>query len=117
MAVSLIHGGESPAGTAGAKHNVANLTKMIKECAAEMIVIKGERQALNARAGDIRKRVKDAGQEPKALDFAVRLLGMDDDGRESYLESLKLNFDALKIGGQSEMFGGDAEDNEQPAPA
>ena len=100
------NGGESPEGTAGAKHNVANLTKMIKECAEEMTEIKEDRKTLNARAGDIRKRITDAGQQPKALDFAVRLLEMDDEGREAYLESLKLNFEALSIGGQGDMFPG-----------
>ncbi len=98
------NGPESPEGTAGAKQNVKNLTKMIRECAGAMVQIKKERADLTARAGDIRKRIKDAGQQPKALDFALRVQEMDEKGRESYLESLKLNFEALSIGGQGEMF-------------
>ena len=104
MSDMLTNGGESAPGTAAADHNVANVTKMIKDCAASMIKIRGERRGLNERAGDIRKRIRDSGQAPAALDFAIRILEMDDAGREGYLESLRLSFDALGIGAQADMF-------------
>ncbi len=111
------NGAESAPGTAAADHNVANLTKMIKDCAGEMIKIKGERRGLNERAGDIRTRLRDAGQAPQALDFAIRLLEMDDDGREAYLESLRLDFAALGIGGQGDMFSAGPVGGEVPGPS
>ncbi len=113
------NGAESAEGTSNAKHNVANLNKIIKECAVEMSRIKRERGDLNEQAGDIRARLKDAGVQPAAFDFALRVQGMEQEARDNYLESLRLNFDALGIGLQSDMFWDtDLEsDAEQPAVA
>ena len=98
-------------------HNVGDLNKAIRECAASMNEIKTERKELNERAGDIRKRLTKLGVETKAFDFAVRLQGMEQEARANYLDSLRINFDALGIGAQSEMFqeaaavAGDAKGN------
>ena len=110
------NGGESAPGTTNAKHNIANLNKVIKECAGEMIQIKRERGGLNERAGDIRTRLKEAGVQTAAFDFALRVQDMEQEARDSYLESLRVNFEALGIGGQGDMFPAAAESEaEQPS--
>ena len=98
------NGAESAPGTTNAKHNIANLNKVIKECAGEMLQIKRERGDLNERAGDIRTRLKEAGVQTAAFDFALRVQDMEQEARDSYLDSLQVNFDALGIGGQLSMF-------------
>ena len=98
------NGAESAEGTSNAKHNIANLNKVIKECAGEMLQIKSERGDLNERAGDIRKRLKDAGVQTAAFDFALRIQDMEQEARDDYLDSLQVNFEALGIGGQLSMF-------------
>jgi uncharacterized coiled-coil DUF342 family protein len=85
-------------------HNVGDLNKAIRECATQMGEINTERKELNERAGDIRERLRKLGVETKAFDFAVRLQGMEQEARANYLDSLRINFDALSIGAQSEMF-------------
>ena len=85
-------------------HNVGDLNKLIRECANEMAEIKGERAALNERAGDIRKQLTDAGVQTKAFDFACKVAGMEQEARDEYLDSLRINFEALGVGAQSEMF-------------
>ena len=95
--------GASPEGTMGARHNIANLEVVIKECAAAMLMIKRERGGLNERAGDIRTRLKEAGVQTAAFDFALRVQDMEQEARSSYLESLRVNFDALGIGSQGTM--------------
>jgi hypothetical protein len=96
--------GASAPGTTNAKHNIANLNEVIRECAGEMLQIKRERGDLNERAGDIRTRLKDAGVQTAAFDFALRVKDMEQEARDSYLDSLQVNFDALGIGGQLSMF-------------
>ena len=93
-------------------HNVGDLKKLIKECAGQMKDIKAERQTLNERAGEIRKRLKDAGVQTAAFDFALRVEEMEEEARDSYLDSLRLNFDALAIGAQGSLFL----DDDQPDP-
>ena len=98
------NGAESAEGTSNAKHNVANLDKVSKECAATMLQIKRERGDLNERAGDIRTRLKDAGVQTAAFDFALRVQDMEQEARDDYLDSLQVYFEALGIGGQLSMF-------------
>ena len=85
-------------------HNVGDLKKVIRECASEMVEIIGERKELNDRAGDIRKRLTEAGVQTKAFDFALRVREMEKEAQADYLDSLQINFEALSIGAQSEMF-------------
>lgn len=85
-------------------HNIADLKKLIRNCAQEVVGIKTERQGLNERMGDIRKRLKDSGVQPKAFDFAVRVLELEAEARAEYLDNLSINFEALGIGGQADMF-------------
>ena len=109
------NGAESAEGTSNAKHNVANLEKVIKECAAEMSKIKTERFGLNERSGEIRKRLREAGVQTAAFEFALKVQDMEQEARDSYLDSLRVNFEALGIGSQGDMFVGDAKAEDQPA--
>ena len=97
------NGAESSSG-ATRGHNVADLNQVIRECATKMAQIKTERADLNKRAGDIRERLRDAGVQIQAFDFACRVQAMEQEARNDYLDSLRVNFDALGVGAQSEMF-------------
>jgi uncharacterized protein (UPF0335 family) len=85
-------------------HNVADLKKLIRECASQMVEIKTERQELNERAGDIRTRLREAGVQTKAFDFAVKLQEMEQEARDEYIDNLRVSFDALGMGAQAELF-------------
>ncbi len=85
-------------------HNVGDLNKLIRESANLMSEIKDERVALNERAGEIRQRLTDAGVQTKAFDFACKVYEMEQEVRDEYLDSLRINFDALDVGAQSDMF-------------
>ena len=85
-------------------HNVKDLNKLILDCAKEMIEIKSERQGLNERAGEIRKRLRDSGVETKAFEFAVRVSEMEQESRDNYVDWLKVSFAALGVGEQGSLF-------------
>lgn len=102
--------------TATKGHNVKELYKVIRECAQEMNVIRRERQALNERAGDIRKRVKDHGIQTGSFDFAVKQAEREPEARASYLDGIRLSFEALGIGGQGDMFPPKSESGEGAEP-
>ena len=89
---------------ASKSHNVDGLKKMISECAGEVKRIKAERAELNSQMGDIRKRLRDADVNVKAFEAACRLAELETEVQESYSEWLRFSWDALGIGGQSEMF-------------
>jgi hypothetical protein len=88
---------------AGIGHNVADLKKMIQDCAKSMIEIKGERKDLNERAGDIRQKLRDAGVQTAAFDYAVRLFEMEQEARGSYMDTLRLSMEALSVGEQGSL--------------
>lgn len=85
-------------------HNADGLRKMIADCAGEVKRIKAERAELNAQMGDIRKRLREADVNVKAFEAACRLVELEPEAQESYGEWLRFSWDALGIGGQSEMF-------------
>ena len=87
-------------------HNVADLKKLICECTLSAVEIKKERGELNERMADIRKRLREAGAEPKAFDFAVRVREMESETQGNYIDQLRVCFEALSIGSQSDMFAG-----------
>lgn len=91
-------------GTPTAKHNVAGVHKVIRECRAQMLQIIGQREALNAEAAEIRQRLRDNGVQTKAFDFSLKVVQMETEAQAEYLDSLRVNFDAMAIGGQGEMF-------------
>ena len=85
-------------------HNVADLKKLIRECATSAVEIKAERAEINERMGDIRKRLREAGAEPRAFDFAVRLKEMESEAQGNYIDQLKVCFESLGIGAQGALF-------------
>lgn len=85
-------------------HNIADLNKLIRNCANEMRDIKKQRQELNEIAKDIRKRLRDAGVTVAAFDYALRVADMEAEPRQEYVDQLRVNFEALGIGQQSDMF-------------
>lgn len=89
---------------ANKQHNVKDLNKLIRECAKEMLEIKDERQDLNERAGEIRKRLRDSGVETKAFEFAVRVSEMEAEAKGNYIDWLKVSFEALGVGQQGSLF-------------
>lgn len=94
--------GSAESGNSG--HNVADLNKLITECAEQMLDIKAQRKELNEQAADVRERLRDAGVQTKPFEFALKLKEMEREGRNEYLDNLRLSFDALGIGSQHEMF-------------
>ena len=85
-------------------HNVKDLKKLICECAATAVEIKQERNELNDRMADIRKRLRESGAEPKAFDFAVRLQAMETEAQGNYIDQLRVCFESLGIGSQGSLF-------------
>lgn len=84
-------------------HNIADVNKLIRECAKEMAEIKASRKSLNEQAGKIRERISNAGQQTKAFEFACKLAEMDIEARNEYMDSLKVANAALGIGEQLMM--------------
>jgi hypothetical protein len=83
--------------TAG--HNSGERAKIMQECAEQMRGIKAERKELNDRAGEIRKRLEDAGINVKAWEAMLRIADMDDQAaRDSYVDGLQEAYSALAPG-------------------
>lgn len=93
-------------------HNVKDLTKLIRDCSREMVDIKSQRQDLNEQAGEIRKRLREAGVETKAFEFAVRVAEMESEAKSNYCDWLKVCFEALGVGQQGSLFP----EGEAPTP-
>lgn len=72
------------------EHNSGDLKLLIQQCAREIEAI--------------RKRVDEAGVNKPAFDYACRLYRMEQEARDSYMDSLKICFDSLGIGGQADLF-------------
>ncbi|MGI9490860.1 MAG: hypothetical protein ACR2QF_00380 [Geminicoccaceae bacterium] len=85
-------------------HNVADLKQLIRDCCQSMCSIKAQRQELNDQAGDIRKRLKEAGVTTKAFEFSVRVYEMEGEARGNYIDWLKVCFEALGVGEQGMLF-------------
>lgn len=103
-------------GTNGANkaHNIADVSKLIRDCAREMIEIKEARKELNERAGEIRQRLRDSGVETKAFEFAVRVSEMEQEAKGNYIDWLRVSFEALGVGQQGSLFPDDDTDREGP---
>lgn len=92
-----------------------NIDKVIQDAAKQMLNIRARRRELNAEAGEIRKTLKDAGVQTRAFDFSVRLMEMEQEGRDEYIDNLRQNFAALGIGEQGALFPEAAPASEQVA--
>lgn len=99
--------------------NVASLKKLLRECANTVVEIKAERSDLNERMADIRTRLREAGAEPRAFDFAVRLREMESEAQGNYIDQLKVCFESLGIGAQGALFpaGDEKVGGASPEPA
>ena len=90
--------------SANKEHNVADIKKLVRDCASEMNRIDEERKELNEQAGDIRQRLKDAGVQVAAFNFSRRLDKMEAEARNEYLDSLRINMESMGIGSQGTLF-------------
>lgn len=93
-----------PNGDATPEHNIADLNKLIRAQAREFQEIKKERAELNERAADMRQALRDAGVNTKAFEYACKLVELEAEARHEYLDQLRINFDALGVGQQADMF-------------
>lgn len=89
----------------------SNRNALIQECAQDMLEIKRQRAELNEQAADIRERLRDAGVQTRAFDYALRVQQMEQEARDEYMDSLRESFGALGIGGQLNFL--DAAESEQ----
>ena len=85
-------------------HNSGDIDKLIQDSAVAMIAIVDQRKQLNDQASEIRKKLREAGVQTRAFEFAVRVHQMEDEARGSYVEWLKVGFSALGISQQGTLF-------------
>ena len=100
-------------------HNIKDLNKLMRECAREANRIKAERKELNEQMKDVRERLRGAGIQTKPFEFACRVAAMEAEAQGSYIDWLKVSFEALGVGMQGDFFPetkpqwpGDATDTE-----
>lgn len=89
-------------------HNVKDLNKLVSESAREMLAINAQRSGLNVQASEIRKKLREAGIQTKAFDYALKISEMEAEGRDSYMDSLRLCWGGLQIGEQLDWLAGAA---------
>lgn len=95
-------------GGANKDHNVGDLKKLIAGCTQQMNGIDAERKELNERANDIREKLRNSGIQVAAFDFSRKLDKMETEARDDYLDSLRINMEAMGIGGQGTLFMNEA---------
>lgn len=105
------NGSNESAGLKGS--NVAGLRSLIAGCAAEMRDIIEERKALNERASEIRERLRDAGVQTAAFDYAMRMQRLEQEARDAYFDTLRVAFEALGIGEQGSLFPSSSGDDDE----
>lgn len=93
---------EESNGNAG--HNVADIKALIRECSAEFLDIAEARKELNEQAGEMRKRLRDAGVDTNAFEYGVKVAQMDPDAKGNYLDWVRVTFETLDVGGQGALF-------------
>lgn len=103
--------------SANREHNVADIKKLIADCAREMNGIDDERKELNERAGDIREKLRDSGVQVAAFNFSRKLDKMEAEARDEYLDSLRINMESMGIGGQGTLFIDEAQPQSNGAEA
>ena len=117
-AKSKTNGADGKASASGnAGHNVAGLKKIIRECAQQMRAIKAQRAELNEEAATIRERLKNAGVQTKAFEYALKVADMEAEAQASYTDSLRLAAEALSIGEQLDWVKAVHEKQQQAAKA
>lgn len=100
MARSLKAGQELGAEGTKNEYDAKARKTIINECVSGVLAIKKARKDLNEEMGDIRQRLRDAGIQTAAFDFAVRLKEMEQEARDNYLDGLQECYEAMALGGQ-----------------
>ena len=90
--------------SANKEHNVKEINHTIKDADTRISRLEEERKALNADIQEIRMEVKGQGILLKDFDVARRYYRLEGDDRYEALDNLKLCFEALGMGDQSDMF-------------
>lgn len=90
-------------GPATAKHNVAGLHKLIRAEDAKFTQIEDKRAALNTEAAESRQRLRDAGLQTKVFEHHRRLLKLEEEAQQAWLDDQALIMEALPIGTQLDL--------------
>ena len=85
-------------------HNVAEISKTIKRAAAVIIQLKGQRAEINSAITDQKNLVKALGVKASEFAIALRFMEMESDDTAQALDDLRVCFEALEIGAQSDFF-------------
>lgn len=87
--------------------NSASRAGIIKKTIRKINALEAERKLVGAQITEIKQRVikGDLGMKISDFNAALRLYGLEDEDRATYLDTLRETFEALGIGGQLSMFG------------
>ena len=87
--------------------NSASRAGIIKKTIRRIANLEAERKAVGAQITEIKQTVikGDLGMKISDFNAALRLYGLEDEDRATYLDTLRETFEALGIGGQLSMFG------------
>lgn len=91
-------------GHATRNHNVQEIKDTIREVANEVISLKAEKAEIQAQITEAKSRLKGKGIKMADFNAALRLYELDAEDRNESIDSLKLAFEALEIGGQGDLF-------------
>lgn len=94
-------------------HNIAHVNATIRKCRDEMLEIRAERRELNERAGDIRKRIKDMGENPKLFEANLTIYEMEAEDRARHMDSFRIIYEAMNQGDQLDWIGAADGDGQQ----
>ncbi len=91
--------------------NIQPLLDEIKEGYDEVIELQEKVDALNAKKGEVRARMKAIGISKKAFDFGCKRKQMEDEERQKLDENYSVVCDALGVPllGQGELFANQSE--------
>jgi hypothetical protein len=84
--------------------NIGSLNDTISSAARTILSLEAEKAAVNARITKQKARVKSLGIKLTDFNAALRLFRLEDKDRVESVRNLKVCFDAMKIGHQTELF-------------
>lgn len=84
----------------GKVHNAAAREDIQRECRAGFRGIMAKRAELNEEAGELRKRLRDAGINVEGFMFALKVGEREQDDRDAFMDGLRESFQAMGIGEQ-----------------
>ena len=85
-------------------HNVKEILAVVKDSAVKVIKLNSERKEIQALITEAKAVVKAKGIKMADFNAALRLYELEADDRNESLDSLKICFEALELGGQSDLF-------------